>query len=517
MRAYLRRCIAFALPVCAFFTLSTVDGTSMELATSAWPVVPGSVRPEVTIDAADLIVTSLTNPPKNGRLGGRFTATDIVKNQGSLPAAASITRYYLSQTTARDGSEILLTGSRSIPAIKVGKSSKGKTTLTVPATVPLTITGGSPGPYYLIACANDTGSVAESDPNNNCLASIATVSVFAPDLLVTSVSDPPATLATGSRFPVTDTVQNQGSGPVGSSVNRYYLSTSQAREESSILLTGSRTVPALKPDAQSRKTVSVTVPPGTPLGNYYLLACADDKGKSVEGSETNNCLASATQAAVSTFKTADLAGAWQVNALASGPEAPWWERGPLTIRANGSFSFNFQEYPNGKPDRGAGVMSMSSEGIVTMRRINPAYQGAMNSDKTIVAGTSSWDDPVQTSEMVIITKKGSSYSLADLEGTWEVHALASGSAPHWERGAVTFDANGGYSGTFDKSGGGSRAVSGTFGITSGGIMQRVPADTASCGMDARKTVVSCTETWTDGGPMVGKGTGDDPGERGIFV
>lgn len=503
MRAYLRRCIAFALPVCAFCTLSTVDGTSMELATSAGPMFLDGVRHEVTADAAaDLIVSSLTDPPKKVLLGGRFTSTDIVKNQGDLPAAASVTRYYLSQTTARDGSEILLTGSRSIPAIKVGKSSKGKKTLTVPATVPLTITGGSPGPYYLIACANDTGSAAESNPSNNCRPSAGTVSVFAPDLVVTAVGDPPSALASGSRFTVTNTVQNQGSATVGGSVTRYYLSTSQAREVSSVLLAGSRTVPSLKPGAESHQTVSVTVPPGMPLGSYYLLACADDKGKSMEGSEANNCLASAAQATVSTFKKADLQGVWQMNALSSGPEAPWWERGPVTVRANGSFSFNFQEYPNGKPDRGAGVFSISSDGIVKMERIDPNFQAAMNSDKTVVAGTTTWDDSAHTSNMAIMTKKGSTYSLADLEGTWEVNALASGSNPHWERGSITFvDANGGYSGTLDKSGGGSRAVSGTFAINNGGIMQRVPAtDSVSCGMDARKTIVTCTETWTDGGP-----------------
>ena len=44
----------------------------------------------------------------------------------------------------------------------------------------------------------------------------------------------------------------------------------------------------------SAGAASVTIPNGTPLGTYYVLACADD-GKTVsERDETNNCRASST-------------------------------------------------------------------------------------------------------------------------------------------------------------------------------------------------------------------------------
>src|SRR5262245_48486462 len=41
--------------------------------------------------------------------------------------------------------------------------------------------------------------------------------------------------------------------------------------------------------------MSVTIPAATPLGSYYVLACADDAAGVVEADETNNCRASATQ------------------------------------------------------------------------------------------------------------------------------------------------------------------------------------------------------------------------------
>lgn len=37
-----------------------------------------------------------------------------------------------------------------------------------------------PGSYYLIACADNTTTVTESDETNNCLASTTTVQVLVP-------------------------------------------------------------------------------------------------------------------------------------------------------------------------------------------------------------------------------------------------------------------------------------------------------------------------------------------------
>jgi hypothetical protein len=41
--------------------------------------------------------------------------------------------------------------------------------------------------------------------------------------------------------------------------------------------------------------MSVTIPPGTTPGSYFLLACADDAGQVIESAETNNCRASTGQ------------------------------------------------------------------------------------------------------------------------------------------------------------------------------------------------------------------------------
>jgi hypothetical protein len=84
--------------------------------------------------------------------GGSFSASDTVRNQGAVPASASTTRFYLSIDQQRDASDVLLGGSRSVPALGVGQSSSGNVTVTIPA-------GTALGTYYLVSCADDLGAV----------------------------------------------------------------------------------------------------------------------------------------------------------------------------------------------------------------------------------------------------------------------------------------------------------------------------------------------------------------------
>ena len=95
-----------------------------------------------------------------------------MQNQGALAAGASTTRYFLSANQVKDGNDRLI-GSRSVPALEVSATSTGTATVTVPSNMTL-------GAYYLIACADNTGSVTESDETNNCLASDTTVQVTGP-------------------------------------------------------------------------------------------------------------------------------------------------------------------------------------------------------------------------------------------------------------------------------------------------------------------------------------------------
>jgi hypothetical protein len=244
----------------------------------------------------DLVETSVSNPPATVTQGGSFPVTDTVQNQGAAGAGASTTRYYASLDIVKSGDDVLLTGSRSVPALAVSATSTGTVTVTVPGSTP-------PNTYFLLACADDTTVVAESNEGNNCIASATTVQVQGggggqPDLVVTAISNPPSSAARTTKLSVTDTTRNQGTADALATKTRYYLSLDTTRGPGDKRLKGARSVPALVAGASSTGTRLVTVPGTTQLGTYFLLACADDRKVVVESDETNNCRASSTQVTV---------------------------------------------------------------------------------------------------------------------------------------------------------------------------------------------------------------------------
>lgn len=269
-----------------YVLLACADDTAVVVeATEANNCVASSSTVQVT--RPDLIEIAVSDPPGLAEPGARFAVTDTVKNQGLVGSAASTTRYYLSTDPAKGTGDKLLTGTRSVPALAAGVGSTSTINVTIPNTMKL-------GLYYLLACADDTAVVAEVNETNNCRASASRVQVTRPDLVETTVSDPPAVAVPGSSFAVTDIVKNAGLVVSAPSTTRYYLSADRQRTTGDRRLTGSRSVPLLADGASHAGTVSVTIPSTTPPGQYYLLACADDRTLVAETDERNNCVASAT-------------------------------------------------------------------------------------------------------------------------------------------------------------------------------------------------------------------------------
>ena len=126
-------------------------------------------------------------------------------------------------------------------------------------------------------------------------AAAATVRA-APDLAVTSVSNPPATARNLDQFRVSDTTRNVGSSPAGGSITRYYLSKDTRKSTGDVKLPGfpgSRAIEPLGRGRHSRASRPLAVPKIV-IGRYRLLACADDLRKVREANESNNCRASRT-------------------------------------------------------------------------------------------------------------------------------------------------------------------------------------------------------------------------------
>jgi YD repeat-containing protein len=120
-----------------------------------------------------------------------------------------------------------------------------------------------------------------------------------PDLVVSTLNNPPAGAVIGSSFSVTDTTANTGQATAGASTTRYRLSLDNTITSGDPLLTGSRSIPSLAVGANSNGSVTATIPTNLAPNTYFLGACADDLAVVGESSETNNCRASTTTIIVS--------------------------------------------------------------------------------------------------------------------------------------------------------------------------------------------------------------------------
>src|SRR5262249_52188382 len=114
-----------------------------------------------------------------------------------------------------------------------------------------------------------------------------------PDMIVDSVTDPPATATRGDTFSLTDTTHNLG--PTSSAVaskTAYFLSTDSVFDAADKKLGGTRSVPILGDGGTSTGAKTVKVGKKVKSGTYHVLACADGATDVDEFDETNNCVAS---------------------------------------------------------------------------------------------------------------------------------------------------------------------------------------------------------------------------------
>lgn len=238
--------------------------------------------------APNLAAVAIARPPAAVPAGGTFTVTETTANQGDAPAAASLTRFYISADQLLDDADIRLAGARAVGPLAPDASSGGSTEATIPDNAPV-------GRYYVLACADDTAVVAESDETDNCQSSanrIRLTAVDRPDLLVDAVSEPPTARPAGGSFVAGDRTANVGVSAAPASRTTYHLSADAVVDPADVLLTGARPVPPLASGQRQAGARVVGIPAATAPGEYFLLACADGPNLVLEAVETN-CLAAA--------------------------------------------------------------------------------------------------------------------------------------------------------------------------------------------------------------------------------
>jgi subtilase family serine protease len=237
----------------------------------------------IVVGHSDLVVTAVPNPPSSVLPGAAFDLPATVANQGTDPAPASTTSFYLVNTST--GAKKNLKGGQDVPALDPGASASP------PA--PLSLYSDTlPGTYFVQACADGPKGVSEEAEGNNCLNAAGTITVQqVPNLVVSSITNPPGTASLGGKFSLTNSVRNLGSVVAGASSTKYYLvSTVDGTKQD---LKGTQAVPALNAGQTFSLLVTLEVRALETLpGQYKVQACADGGKDVTESNEDDNCLTS---------------------------------------------------------------------------------------------------------------------------------------------------------------------------------------------------------------------------------
>jgi hypothetical protein len=121
--------------------------------------------------------------------------------------------------------------------------------------------------------------------------------------------------------------------------------------------------------------------------------------------------------------------------------------------------------------------------------------GGMDSGKSVFV-TSTTNSDYGSTEMTIMTRKGTSYALSDLNGTWYGNGIDS-QGPWWNRCTFTVTSGSAYVDCTDDDGHGTPGTV-AVSIDTNGVMTRTSTNpTWHCHLDSGKTVAVCTETDTE--------------------
>lgn len=114
------------------------------------------------------VTTSASTVTRGESLGAR----DKVVNAGSRKTRRSTVGFYLSRDGQRGTGDVHLASFRRVKRLRPRKSSRGSTTVAIPASV-------EPGAYRLIACVDPLGRIRERRERDNCAATAGAIDVVA--------------------------------------------------------------------------------------------------------------------------------------------------------------------------------------------------------------------------------------------------------------------------------------------------------------------------------------------------
>jgi len=223
--------------------------------------------------------------PATGATGRPLAITNAVRNAGPAPAGPFAIRFYLSSDDTLDAGDVLL-GTRLLGGLGAGATSTAVNMVTIPANT------SAPAGYRVIAVVDALGQQVETDEGNNTAVSAAlSVTLYRPDLTMTSMAMPSGGAA-GRAAIVRFTIANTGPAPSGVFTVRFYLSGDTTLDAGDVLLV-TRTGGNLNPGASRTEAVNLMIPADTAPGMYHVITVTDATNQLVEMDETNNVTVSA--------------------------------------------------------------------------------------------------------------------------------------------------------------------------------------------------------------------------------
>ncbi len=199
-----------------------------------------------------------------------------------------------------------------------------------------------------------------------------------------------------------------------------------------------------------------------------------------------------------TYTQSDLTGTWYGHSLTTGGDAGW-EYTTVTIDSGGSVSIDSTE-SDGETEvmSDVGVVSISAAGIISLD-MDSSFHGVMSPDKNTIVFTDSSDDEPEY-YMTVMVKGGGSFSVSEMEGTWQGHYLTSAEAGEWQgwgRSTIEIDNQGAFTIEIVESDNESDTSTGTLYLTADGILTVSENSTFRGAVNLDKDITIITET--DGG------------------
>lgn len=247
---------------------------------------------------ADLAVSSvsISNFVMLGNGNLTFDLQSSLRNFGRTPANGVNWKAYLSRdqlldTTATDGGadiEVAAGGPVNFPAVDGGFTADGGLAIVVVNGAAATMTAPPTGEYFVLVQVDSDNTVMEASETNN-IGSTPTAFVQGTDLVATSLSGP-TTTGGGNVEMIPVSFFNRGTTPAGTVTFRVLLSVDQVFDQADFpihqdtrMVSGGQTI---------TETLSVTMPPNVPNGQFYYLLQVDPGNTITEANELNNVVAS---------------------------------------------------------------------------------------------------------------------------------------------------------------------------------------------------------------------------------